>query len=114
LRIIAHPECTAEVVAEADFTGSTSGIVDWVQTHRPARALLVTECSMAVNIADALPQVEFARPCNICPYMKKITLEKILYALHTMTGQVEVDPEISGRARVAVQRMIDVSRSAAA
>lgn len=113
VKIIAHPECTPEVVAEADFTGSTKGIIDWVHKHKPAKAMLVTECSMAANIADELPEVEFAKPCNMCPYMKMITLEKILYALHTMTGEVLVDPEISARARVAVQRMIDISRAAA-
>ncbi|GLS88617.1 quinolinate synthase A [Cypionkella aquatica] len=113
VKIIAHPECTPEVVAEADFTGSTKGIIDWVHKHKPAKAMLVTECSMAANIADELPEVEFAKPCNMCPYMKMITLEKILYALHTMTGQVEVDPEVSARARIAVQRMIDISRAAA-
>lgn len=111
LKIIAHPECTPEVVAEADFTGSTGGIVDWVQRHQPEHALLVTECSMASNIADELPDVTFAKPCNMCPYMKKITLEKVLYALHTMEGQVEVEAQTAQRARLAVQRMIDISRT---
>jgi quinolinate synthase len=110
-KIIAHPECTPDVVAEADFTGSTSGIIDWIRTHRPAKAMLVTECSMASNIADELPEVEFAKPCNMCPYMKKISLEKILYSLHTMTEEVEVEAEVSARARVAIERMIDLSRS---
>jgi quinolinate synthase len=110
LKIIAHPECTPEVVAEADFTGSTSGIVEWVARHRPARALLVTECSMASNIADALPDVSFARPCNICPHMKKISLQNILYALHTMQGEVTVDAAVADKARLAIQRMIDLSR----
>lgn len=111
--IIAHPECTPDVVAEADFTGSTKGIIDWVHAHKPAQAMLVTECSMASNIADELPEVEFAKPCNLCPHMKKITLEKVLYALHSMTGEVRVAPDIAGQARVAVQRMIDLSRAAA-
>ena len=113
VKIIAHPECTPEVVAEADYTGSTSGIVDWIHQHKPKKAMLVTECSMAANIADALPDVDFAKPCNMCPYMKKITLEKVLFSLHSMTTQVEVDPEIGARARVAVERMIDLSRSLA-
>ncbi len=113
VKIIAHPECTPEVVAEADFTGSTSGIIDWVHRHRPKEAMLVTECSMAANIADELPEVEFAKPCNMCPYMKKITLEKILFSLHTMTTPVEVDPEVGAKARIAVERMIDLSRSLA-
>lgn len=110
VKIIAHPECTPDVVAEADFTGSTSSIIDWVHTHRPGKAMLVTECSMASNIADELPDVEFAKPCNMCPYMKKISLEKILYVLHTLDNQVVVDPDIADRARVSVQRMIDLSR----
>ena len=110
VKIIAHPECTPAVVAEADFTGSTSGIIKWVHDHKPAKAMLVTECSMAANIADELPEVEFAKPCNMCPYMKKITLEKVLYALHTMTGQVEVDAAVAKDARRAVQRMIDLSQ----
>ncbi|GHF73237.1 quinolinate synthase A [Seohaeicola zhoushanensis] len=113
-RIIAHPECPPEVVAEADFSGSTSGIIDYVERERPAKAMLVTECSMAANISDALPEIDFVGPCNMCPYMKKITLEKVLWSLHTMQGAVEVDPEIATKARVAVQRMIDLSRKLAA
>ncbi|MCE8525068.1 quinolinate synthase NadA [Ruegeria pomeroyi] len=109
-RLIAHPECPPDVVAEADFSGSTSGIIDYVTREKPEKALLITECSMASNIADALPEVDFVGPCNMCPYMKKITLEKVLYALDTMTGQVEVDPTVAQRARLAVQRMIDLSR----
>ncbi|WP_306752423.1 quinolinate synthase NadA [Paracoccus actinidiae] len=114
LRIIAHPECPPDVVAEADFAGSTAHIIDWVGRERPQRAMLVTECSMASNIADAHPEVEFLGPCNMCPYMKKITLEKVLWALHSMTGQVEVDLDIAAPARLAVQRMIDLSRAQAA
>jgi quinolinate synthase len=113
VKIIAHPECTPEVVAEADFTGSTSGIIDWLHRHNPAKAMLVTECSMAANISDELPDVEFAKPCNMCPYMKKITLEKVLYTLHTMTQEVIVDPQIAEKARLSVTRMIDLSQSLA-
>ena len=109
-RIIAHPECTPDVVAEADFSGSTSGIINYVTNELPEKAMLVTECSMASNIADELPQVDFVGPCNMCPYMKKFTLEKVLYSLHTMTGQVEVDAAVSEKARLAVQRMIDLSK----
>ena len=108
-RIIAHPECPPDVVDEADFSGSTKGIIDYVTAEKPEKAMLVTECSMASNIADALPEVEFVGPCNMCPYMKKITLEKVLWTLHTMTAEVVVDPEIAAKARVAVQRMIDLS-----
>jgi quinolinate synthase len=108
-RIIAHPECPPDVVAEADFSGSTKGILDYVSAEQPARAMLVTECSMASNISDANPQVEFIGPCNMCPYMKKITLEKVLWSLHSMTTEVEVDPAVADKARLAVQRMIDQS-----
>jgi quinolinate synthase len=110
LKIISHPECTPDVVAESDFTGSTSKIIKWVREHKPARAMLVTECSMASNIADELPEVEFAKPCNMCPYMKKITLEKTLWTLHTMSPAVEVEPEVAAKARKAVERMIELSR----
>lgn len=109
-RIIAHPECPPDVLAEADFSGSTSGIIDYVESKRPKTAMLVTECSMATNISDALPEIEFVGPCNMCPYMKKITLEKILWSLHTMQDTVEVDPATAARARVAVERMINLSR----
>ncbi|WP_299080344.1 quinolinate synthase NadA [uncultured Ruegeria sp.] len=109
-QLIAHPECTPDVVAEADFSGSTSGIIKYVHDKKPERAMLITECSMASNIADELPEVEFVGPCNMCPYMKKITLEKILYVLHTMEGQVEVDEDVADKARKSVQAMIDLSR----
>jgi quinolinate synthase len=79
----------------------------------PGSAMLVTECSMASNIADALPEVDFTGPCNMCPYMKKITLEKILWSLHTGTEAVEVDPEIAAKAKVAVERMIELSQALA-
>ncbi|WP_171210673.1 quinolinate synthase NadA [Ruegeria sp. HKCCA5426] len=109
-RLIAHPECPPDVVAEADFSGSTSGIIKYVTDEKPEKALLITECSMASNIADELPEVDFVGPCNMCPYMKKITLEKVLYALDTMTGQVEVEADVADKARLSVQRMIDLSR----
>lgn len=112
-RIIAHPECPPDVVAESDFSGSTSGIIDYVTREHPSHAMLVTECSMASNIADALPDVDFVGPCNMCPYMKKITLEKILWSLHSGTEEVTVDPTIAAKARVAVERMIDLSRKIA-
>ncbi|WP_209597366.1 quinolinate synthase NadA [Ruegeria sp. HKCCSP351] len=109
-RLIAHPECPPDVVAEADYSGSTSGIIKYVHDEKPNKAMLITECSMASNIADELPEVEFVGPCNMCPYMKKITLEKILYALHTMEGQVEVAKDVAEKARKSVQAMIDLSR----
>ena len=109
-RLIAHPECPPDVVAEADFSGSTSGIIKYVTDEKPKKAMLITECSMASNISDSLPEVDFVGPCNMCPYMKKITLEKILYVLHTMEGQVEVDAKVAEKARHSVQAMIDLSK----
>ncbi|WP_071674688.1 quinolinate synthase NadA [Nioella nitratireducens] len=109
-RIIAHPECPPSVVDASDFSGSTSGIIDYVTREKPKHAMLVTECSMASNIADALPEVEFVGPCNMCPYMKKITLEKVLWSLHTLNPEVVVEEEVAVKARLAVQRMIDLSR----
>lgn len=109
-RLIAHPECPPDVVAEADFSGSTSGIIKYVTDEKPEKALLITECSMASNISDELPEVDFVGPCNMCPYMKMITLEKVLWSLHAMDNQVEVDLDIAEKARISVQRMIDLSR----
>lgn len=112
--IIAHPECPPEVAAEADFTGSTSEIIDFLRREKPAKAMLLTECSMASNIADTLPEVNFSGPCNMCPYMKMITLEKVLWSLHSMTTPVEVAADVAEPARRAVERMIAMSREAAA
>ncbi len=109
-RLIAHPECPPDVVEEADFSGSTAGIIKYVTDEKPEKAMLITECSMASNIADSLPEVDFIGPCNMCPYMKKITLEKILWSLHTMSEEVVVDLEVAEKARVAVQRMLDLSK----
>lgn len=109
VEIIAHPECPPNVVDACDYSGSTAGIIKYVTDRKPQKAMLVTECSMASNISDALPEVEFLGPCNMCPYMKKITLEKVLWSLVTGHEEVIVDPEIAAKARVAVQRMIDLS-----
>ena len=105
--VLAHPECPPEVVAEADFTGSTSGMISWVRERKPKQVVMVTECSMSDNVATELPETDFVRPCNMCPHMKRITLENILWSLHSMTEQVEVDPQVAAKARQAVQRMID-------
>ena len=106
IQIIAHPECPPEVLAEADFTGSTAHMIDWVRERRPRRVVMVTECSMADNVQAELPEVEFVRPCNLCPHMKRITLPKIFDSLLHMKEEVVVDPVIAGRARQAVERMI--------
>jgi len=106
IAIIAHPECTPEVVAEADFTGSTAAMIGWVRRETPAKVVMVTECSMSDNVAAELPETEFVRPCNICPHMKRITLENILWSLHSMTEEVTVAEEHIAPARRAVEAMI--------
>ncbi|WP_420959950.1 quinolinate synthase NadA [Brucella sp. IR073] len=108
IQIIAHPECPPEVVAVSDFAGSTSGMIDYVRKNRPAKVLLVTECSMASNIEADLPGVEFVKPCNLCPHMKRITLPKILDSLLFMREEIHVDPTIAERARRAVERMVNL------
>jgi quinolinate synthase len=106
VQIIAHPECPPEVLAAADYTGSTSGMIDWVRKRRPKRVVMVTECSMADNVHAELPEVEFVRPCNLCPHMKRITLPKILDSLLEMREEVTIDPLIAAKARRAVERMV--------
>jgi quinolinate synthase len=104
--VLAHPECSPEVVAAADFTGSTAGMNDYVVSKRPQSVVLITECSMGANIAAAHPGVEFHKPCNLCPHMRRITLPKIRRALETMSFEVIIDPIIAARARRAVARMV--------
>ncbi len=104
--VLAHPECPPDVLAEADFAGSTSGMSNFVKTHQPERVVLITECSMSDNVSLENPNVNFVRPCNLCPHMKRITLPKILQSLETMTHEVVVDPAIANRARLAIERMI--------
>ncbi len=106
--VLAHPECPPEVVDEADFAGSTAAMADYVTDKQPARVVLITECSMADNIAVLHPKVEFVRPCNICPHMKRITLPGIRRALETMTHEVVIDPAVAVRARQAVERMLAI------
>jgi quinolinate synthase len=109
LVVIAHPECPPDVLAAADFVGSTAQMIDYVKTGRPARVVMLTECSMSDNVAAEVPDVEFVRPCNLCPHMKRITLPKIRRALETMQPEVKVAPEIAARARAAVDRMLAVT-----
>ena len=108
LKIIAHPECPREVVEVADFAGSTAAMIDYVKKNLPRRVLLVTECSMADNVASETPGVDFVRPCNLCPHMKRITLPKILESLVYLREEVTVDLALAARARRSVQRMIDL------
>jgi quinolinate synthase len=100
----------ADVLAEADYVGSTNGIINWVTEHRPDRVMMITECSMADNVALETPETEFVRPCNLCPHMKRITLDGIRHSLETMTHQIEIPADIAGRARLAVERMLEVGR----
>jgi quinolinate synthase len=108
VRVLAHPECPPEVVAEADFAGSTAAMIDYVGVNKPARVVLVTECSMSDNVAVNHPDVEFVRPCNLCPHMKRITLPKIRRALEEMQHEVTVDPVVGRNARRAVERMLQL------
>ena len=108
--VIAHPECPPDVLAEADYVGSTHGMITWVTRHQPESVMMLTECSMADNVAAATPHTTYVRPCNLCPHMKRITLDKIRNSLETMTHQVEIPDAIADRARRAVSRMLEVGR----
>jgi quinolinate synthase len=106
--VLAHPECPPEVVAEADFTGSTAAMINYVGNKRPARVVMVTECSMSANVAVEYPEIEFVRPCNLCPHMKRITLPAIRRALETLTHEVTIDQAVAMGARRALERMLAV------
>jgi quinolinate synthase len=106
VRVVVHPECPPQVVAEADFSGSTADMVGFVAAERPESVALITECSMSDNVAQLFPEVFFVRPCNLCPHMKRNTLASIRRALETMTHEVSIDPDTAGRARLAVDRML--------
>jgi quinolinate synthase len=107
-QILAHPECPTDVIEASDFTGSTAAMSDFVATRKPAQVVLITECSMADNVAVDAPETEFVRPCNLCPHMKRISLENIYEALLHNRHEVTVDASVMERARAAVQRMIDL------
>ena len=109
LQIIAHPECAPDVVAEADFSGSTSAMIRWVRDEKPKRVMMVTECSMSDNVAVENPDVEFIRPCNLCPHMKRITLPKIRDSLLHLKDEVVVSPDLAARARLPIERMMRVA-----
>ena len=108
IEIIGHPECPPEVIAECDFSGSTAAMIKYVKDRRPKQVLMVTECSMSDNVAAETPDVDFIRPCNFCPHMRRITLPAILNSLLTMTTKVEIEEGLAARARLSVQRMIDL------
>lgn len=106
--ILAHPECPPDVLAEADFTGSTAKLADFVKLQKPKKVVLVTECSMADNIMSESPETQFVKPCNLCPHMKRITLPKILESLVHMREEIIVDPVVADRARLSVERMVNL------
>ncbi len=106
--VLAHPECPPEVVAEADFSGSTAAMADFVESRKPPRVVLITECSMSDNVAVLHPEVEFIRPCNLCPHMKRITLSNIRAALEENRHVVTIDASLAGPARLAIERMLAV------
>ena len=112
LSVLAHPECPPDVLAAADYVGSTAGMVSHLARTRPRRVVLVTECSMSDNVAVEFRDTEFVRPCNLCPHMKRITLPGILRSLQTLEQRVEVEPAVAERARRAVERMLAVGRGA--
>jgi quinolinate synthase len=108
VEILAHPECPPEVLAEADFVGSTARMIQHVGERRPTRVVMITECSMSDNVAVEFPEVEFIRPCALCPHMKRISLPKILHSLQAMEYRVEIEPSVAARARRAVERMLEI------
>ena len=110
IKVIAHPECPPDVINASDFAGSTSGMVDYVSKNKPKKVMLVTECSMSDNVEADNPEVEFVKPCNLCPYMKKINLEKILDCLENETNEINIDKKISDAARKSVLRMTEIGR----
>ena len=110
IKIIAHPECPPDVIDASDFAGSTSGMVDYVNKNKPKKVMLVTECSMSDNVEADNPEVEFVKPCNLCPYMKKINLEKILNCLQNETNEIIIDKKIADAARKSVKKMTEIGR----
>ncbi len=113
IHVMAHPECPPDVLAEADYVGSTSAMIGHVGQLRPKKVAMITECSMAGNVAVGFPEIEFIQPCNLCPHMQRITLPKILRCLETLTPAIEVPPDVSRRARQALERMLAVGSGAA-
>lgn len=109
IQVLAHPECPQDVIQAADFTGSTSQLISYVETKRPANVVLITECSMSDNVQLAHPDLNLVRPCQLCPHMKRITLPKILKCLREETPQVKINPEIANRARRSIEAMLELS-----
>ena len=110
IKIIAHPECPPDVINASDFAGSTSGMIKYVKDNQPKKVMMVTECSMSDNVQVDNPNVEFIRPCNLCPHMKKITLPKILDCLENETNEIILDQDIIEKARKSVEKMAEIGR----
>ena len=110
IKVIAHPECPPEVIKASDFAGSTSGMIKYVKDNQPKKVMMVTECSMSDNIQIDNPNVEFIRPCNLCPHMKRITLPKILDCLKNETNEIIMSKDIIQKARKSVERMAEIGR----
>jgi quinolinate synthase len=110
IKIIAHPECPPDVIKASDFAGSTTGMIKYVEDNQPKKVMMVTECSMSDNVQIDNPKVKFIKPCNLCPYMKKITLPKILECLENETGEIIMEKETIDKARISVERMTAVGR----
>ena len=110
IKVIGHPECPSDVLDACDFAGSTGGMIDYVRKNQPKKVMLVTECSMSDNVQADNPNVEFIKPCNLCPYMKKITLQKILDCLENETNEIFIEEKMAKAARQSVQRMTEIGR----
>jgi len=111
IKIIAHPECPPDVIKASDFTGSTAGMIKYVEDNQPKKVMMVTECSMSDNVQVENPNVQFNKPCNLCPHMKTITLSKVLDCLEAETNEILIPEIISRKARKAVERMVAIGRS---
>ena len=110
IKIIAHPECPPDVIKASDFAGSTSGMIKYVKDNQPKKVMMVTECSMSDNVQIDNPNVEFIRPCNLCPHMKRITLPKILECLKKESNEIIMSEDIIKKARMSVKRMTQIGR----
>ena len=110
IKVIGHPECPSDVLDACDFAGSTGGMIDYVKKNQPKKVMLVTECSMSDNVQADNPNVEFIKPCNLCPYMKKITLQKILDCLENESNEIFIEEKMAKAARQSVQRMAEIGR----
>jgi quinolinate synthase len=109
--VLAHPECPPDVLQAADYAGSTAALANYVTERLPRKVVLLTECSMSDNVAQAAPQTDFVRPCNLCPHMKRITLEAIYDALVEMKHEVDVPEGVRVRAKKAIDSMLNLPKT---